>query len=64
MERDLASFEAAAAWRWRYHRLLNAGYPEQIAAKLASAEEVDVELACKLVAEDDCPPELAARILL
>jgi hypothetical protein len=64
IKKDQASFEAAAAWRWRLHRLVAAGYPEALAAELAAEESLDVELACRLVAEGECPPELAARILL
>jgi hypothetical protein len=64
MEEDPLSIETAAAWRWRLHRLVAAGYPEVLAAELAGVESLDLELACKLVGEGECPPELAARILL
>jgi hypothetical protein len=54
----------AAIWRWRFHRLVAAGYPELLAALLAGSEEADVELACRLVTDGECPPELAVRIVL
>lgn len=54
----------AATWRWRFHRLVAAGYPELLAALLAGSDEVDLELACRLVSEGECPPELAVRIVL
>ena len=56
--------DRAAVWRWRFHRLVAAGYPELLAALLAGADDIDLELACRLVAEDECPPELAVRIVL
>lgn len=54
----------AAVWRWRFHRLVAAGYPELLAALIAGSDEADVELACRLVTEGECPPELAVRIVL
>ena len=56
--------DQAAVWRWRFHRLVAAGYPELLAALLAGSDDVDLELACRLVAEGECPPELAVRIVL
>lgn len=56
--------DEAAVWRWRFHRLVAAGYPELLAALLAGSQEADLELACRLVSEGECPPELAARIVL
>ena len=56
--------DEAAIWRWRFHRLVAAGYPELLAALLAGSEEADLELACRLVSESECPPELAVRIVL
>ena len=64
MEHNPGSLEAAAAWRWRFHRLVAAGYPEDVATQLAAEESLDVELACRLISEGECPPELALRILL
>lgn len=56
--------DEAAVWRWRFHRLVAAGYPELLATLLAGSEEADLELACRLVTEGECPPELAVRIVL
>lgn len=56
--------DKAAVWRWRFHRLVAAGYPEPLAALVAGSDEADLELACRLVAEGECPPELAVRIVL
>lgn len=56
--------DQAALWRWRFHRLVAAGYPELLAALIAGSGEADVELACRLVTEGECPPELAVRIVL
>lgn len=47
---------------WRRCRLLEAGFPEELAAELAIAPGVDVHALLQLV-DRGCPPELAARIL-
>ncbi|MGH8827151.1 MAG: hypothetical protein ACRDVZ_06000 [Jiangellaceae bacterium] len=47
---------------WRRCRLLEAGFPEQLAADLAMMPGVDVHALLQLV-DRGCPPELAARIL-
>ena len=46
---------------WRRCRLLEAGFPERLAVRLANAA-VDVHALLQLV-DRGCPPELAARIL-
>jgi hypothetical protein len=46
---------------WRRCRLLEAGFPERLAARLA-AEPLDLHALLQLV-DRGCPPELAARIL-
>jgi hypothetical protein len=47
---------------WRRCRLMEAGFPEQLAAELATTPGVDVHALLQLV-DRGCPPELAARIL-
>ena len=47
---------------WRLCRLLEAGYPRQLAETLASAREVDLHALLELV-DRGCPPALAARIM-
>jgi hypothetical protein len=63
-EHTCATTNDSSVWRWRFHRLAASGYPELLAALLAESDEVDVDLACRLVTEGECPPELAARIVL
>jgi hypothetical protein len=46
---------------WRRCRLLEAGFPELLAARLAHGR-VDLHALLQLV-DRGCPPELAARIL-
>ena len=48
---------------WRIEELLRAGFPELLALQLAATTEVDLHAAVRL-AENGCPPETAARILL
>ena len=55
--------EAARVFDWRFAELVRAGYSPDQAWLLASAPEVDVRLAERLLAEG-CPPETAQRILL
>lgn len=47
---------------WRLHCLLEAGYPLDDAADLASRTDVDLRRAVALL-EDGCPVRLAVRIL-
>jgi hypothetical protein len=47
---------------WRLHVLLEAGYPTELASRLA-ASEADLHVAVELV-KAGCRPETAAEILL
>ncbi len=58
-----ARTEATRVFDWRFAELVRAGYSPDQAWLLASASEVDVRLAERLLSEG-CPPETAQRILL
>lgn len=47
---------------WRYCRLVEAGFPEELARQLSSLRGVDLHALLELV-DRGCPPALAARIL-
>jgi hypothetical protein len=47
---------------WRRCRLLEAGFPQPLAERLASTPAVDVHALLELI-DRGCSPELAARIL-
>jgi len=47
---------------WRRCRLLEAGFPEELATRLADTPRVDLHALLQLV-DRGCPPQLAARIL-
>ncbi len=47
---------------WRRERLLEAGFPQELAARLARDGRWDLHALIELV-ERGCPPRLAARIL-
>jgi hypothetical protein len=47
---------------WRRCRLLESGFPQELADRLASIPAIDVHALLQLV-DRGCPPELAARIL-
>ncbi|PVU82582.1 hypothetical protein DDP54_05740 [Cellulomonas sp. WB94] len=47
---------------WRLCRLLESGFPQGLAQRLASTRTVDLHALLQLV-DRGCPPELAARIL-
>jgi hypothetical protein len=52
-----------AQWvRWRARRLLSAGFPADLAGRLARADRIDLHRLLELV-DRGCPPHLAARIL-
>jgi hypothetical protein len=53
-----------AAELWRRETLMVSGYPAEAAARLAPHGEIDLHLACKMVAEQGCSVELALQILL
>ena len=47
---------------WRLCRLLESGFPPELAQQLAATPDVDVHALLQLV-DRGCPSELAARIL-
>ena len=47
---------------WRRCRLLESGFPQDLADQLASVPAIDVHALLQLV-DRGCPPELAAKIL-
>ena len=47
---------------WRFQQLLAAGWPEADAVVLAARHEVDLHLACELIAKG-CDPSTAWEIL-
>jgi hypothetical protein len=48
--------------QWRAERLLGAGFPADLAQRLAREDQVDLHALLELV-DRGCPPQLAARIL-
>jgi hypothetical protein len=48
--------------RWRAEALERAGFPEDVAAELATRNDVDLHRAIHLL-ENGCSPQLAADIL-
>ena len=54
--------ERAKVQGWRLHVLIEAGYPIQLAERIADSE-ADLHEAVELV-EQGCAPEIAAQILL
>jgi hypothetical protein len=48
---------------WRFQQLVVAGWSEQQALVLAASRDVDLHLACDLLAEG-CDPGIALQILL
>jgi hypothetical protein len=54
---------AAEVMRWRFEKLVEAGYDGPTASTLARSLEIDLDLAVRLV-RDGCPPETAVRILV
>ena len=48
--------------QWRANRLRAAGFPPELADRLALHERIDVHELLELV-DRGCPPDLAARIL-
>ena len=49
--------------RWRFDRLVDAGYEPEAASKLAERLEVDLHEAVRLL-HRGCPPATAVRILV
>jgi hypothetical protein len=60
---DSRRLDDRAQWvRWRAQRLTSAGFPVDLAQRLARTDSVDLHRMLELV-DRGCPPELAARIL-
>jgi hypothetical protein len=55
--------ERANVEAWRLHVMIEAGYPHELAEKLAPVSDVDLHKAVELV-ESGCHPETAVEILL
>jgi hypothetical protein len=55
--------ESSKVESWRLHVLIEAGYPLQLAERLA-ASNADLHLAVELVSSRGCAYETAAEILL
>ncbi len=62
-ETELQLTEQELVERWRAEELQRAGFPEELAEKLAVRAEVDLHRAIDMI-RDGCPAELAAAILL
>ncbi len=63
MSIDSRRMDDRARWvRWRARRLLSAGFPVELAQRLARTEGMDLHRLLSLV-DRGCPPHLAARIL-
>jgi hypothetical protein len=59
---DSRRVDDRAQWvRWRARRLISAGFPIDLAQRLARTDRVDLHRMLLLV-DRGCPPELAARI--
>ena len=59
----MARRDASEVLRWRFERLLDAGYDRETASALANRVEIDLHLAVRLVG-NGCPPETAVSILV
>ena len=55
--------EKSKVQSWRLHVLIEAGYPLQLAERLAASEEADLHLAVEMVTSG-CAHATAAEILL
>lgn len=55
--------DASEVLRWRFERLLDAGYDPETASALANRVEIDLHLAVRLVS-NGCPPATAVSILV
>jgi hypothetical protein len=63
MSIDSRRVDDRAQWvRWRARRLISAGFPIDLAQRLARTDRLDLHRLLELV-DRGCPPELAARIL-
>jgi hypothetical protein len=64
MSIDSRRAEDRTQWvRWRARRLVSAGFPTDLAQRLALTDRVDLHRLLELV-DRGCPPHLAARILV
>jgi hypothetical protein len=63
VELEIEDGEFERIERWRAEELVRAGYEPSDAEALATAHEVDLHLAVRLL-ERGCPADLALRILL
>jgi hypothetical protein len=59
----MARRDASEVLRWRFERLLDAGYDPETASALANRVEIDLHLAVRLVS-NGCPPDTAVSILV
>ncbi|MEZ5099709.1 MAG: hypothetical protein R3C15_07920 [Thermoleophilia bacterium] len=62
MQLESGQDERSKVEGWRLHVLMEAGYPVELAERVA-ASDVDLHHAVELV-DQGCSPEIAARILL
>jgi hypothetical protein len=63
MSIDSRRVDDRAHWvRWRIRRLISAGFPIDLAQRLARTDRIELHRLLELV-DRGCPPELAARIL-
>jgi hypothetical protein len=63
MSIDSRRVDERAQWvRWRARRLIDAGFPIELAQRLARTDGIDLHRLLELV-DRGCRPELAARIL-
>ena len=63
MSIDSRRVDERAQWvRWRARRLIDAGFPIELAQRLARTDRIDLHQLLELV-DRGCPPALAARIL-
>jgi hypothetical protein len=63
MSIDSRRVDERAQWvRWRARRLTGAGFPIDLAQRLARTDRIDLHQLLELV-DRGCPPALAARIL-
>jgi hypothetical protein len=63
MRTDRTQSHDRAEWvRWRSQRLRKAGFPADLAQRLAQEDRLDLHELLELV-DRGCPPDLAARIV-
>ena len=62
IDSDLCAHAAADLVAWRYEQLIESGFPQSLAARVARDPDFDLHALIEL-GERMCPPELAVRIL-